>query len=526
MSSTSSTARWTSSAAPSTGPSPPPTSGRSLREPTQPPRRQQAERHAPVRGRPVRRRDLRLGQPQAGAPAGHRVPGHHRRRAVSRGRFVRRDRAGQQADRARHRLACRGWRSSSRRRRTRSRWSSPSSRSAPTSRRRRPRSRTRSPRRSLPASVTPTVQALNINASPVVISSIAATRPDGLEEVATIARTEIVPEIAAIEGVARADLTGGLERRASRSPSTRPSWPPPGISSAAGGRRPRRQQPDPPVRPAARRRVEDPGLDDRHAHLGRRRSRASSSGSARRPCPPATAAAAALAGASRAATQPSAAPVAPEADHHRRPRHRRARSRSPTTGYGRTNGQPALTLTVSKTSNANTVEVADAVQAKLTEIAARHPDQMTVTTVPDLSVFIKESRDGLAPRGRPRRALRDPDDLPVPVQPARDDRRRDQHPALDPDRARDHAADRRHHQHHDPGRPGGRRRTRGRRRDRRPREHLSPPRARRGSADRGHQRAQGGRRRDHRQHADDRRGLPAARLRRRPRHRSSSCRSR
>ena len=65
----------------------------------------------------------------------------------------------------------------------------------------------------LPDSATPTVQALNINASPVVISSIAATTPDGLEQVATIARKEIVPEIAAIEGVARADLTGGLETR-------------------------------------------------------------------------------------------------------------------------------------------------------------------------------------------------------------------------------------------------------------------------------------------------------------------------
>ncbi len=69
------------------------------------------------------------------------------------------------------------------------------------------------------------------------------------------------------------------------------------------------------------------------------------------------------------------------------------------TGYGRTNGQPALTLTVSKTSDANTVEVADAVQAKLTEIAGRHSAEMTVTTVQDLSGFIKESRDGLLREG-------------------------------------------------------------------------------------------------------------------------------
>ena len=70
-----------------------------------------------------------------------------------------------------------------------------------------------------------------------------------------------------------------------------------------------------------------------------------------------------------------------------------------TTGFGRTNGDQALTVTVSKQSNANTVEVADAVQAKLTEIGERHKDQLTVTTVADLSLFIKESADGLVREG-------------------------------------------------------------------------------------------------------------------------------
>jgi predicted Zn-dependent protease len=36
-----------------------------------------------------------------------------------------------------------------------------------------------------------------------------------------------------------------------------------------------------------------------------------------------------------------------------------------TTGYARTNGQPALTLTVTKTSSANTVSVAEAVRGAL-----------------------------------------------------------------------------------------------------------------------------------------------------------------
>ena len=54
---------------------------------------------------------------------------------------------------------------------------------------------------------------------------------------------------------------------------------------------------------------------------------------------------------------------------------------------------------MSKASNANTVEVADAVQAKLAEIAGRHQDQLTITTVADLSIFIKESATGLVREG-------------------------------------------------------------------------------------------------------------------------------
>ena len=65
----------------------------------------------------------------------------------------------------------------------------------------------------LPDSVEPDVSALNINASPVVIASIAATNEDGLEAAADIARTEIIPEILGLEGVASADLTGGLEQQ-------------------------------------------------------------------------------------------------------------------------------------------------------------------------------------------------------------------------------------------------------------------------------------------------------------------------
>jgi HAE1 family hydrophobic/amphiphilic exporter-1 len=62
----------------------------------------------------------------------------------------------------------------------------------------------------LPEGVEPQAQALNINAAPVIIASIAATSEDGLNRAAEIARTEILPELRAIDGVARADVTGGL----------------------------------------------------------------------------------------------------------------------------------------------------------------------------------------------------------------------------------------------------------------------------------------------------------------------------
>ncbi len=223
----------------------------------------------------------------------------------------------------------------------------------------------------LPESVTPTVQALNINASPVVISSIAATDANGLDEVATIARTEIAPEIAAIEGVARADLTGGLETRLAVTLD-------PAKLAAAGL--------------STQQVVAVLGANNLTLPSGQlpadgSRIPVSTIGRL------ATAAEIEALVVGYAGTPPAKTPVT-IADVGTV-----ALDAVATTGFGRTNGQPALTLTVSKTSNANTVEVADAVQAKLAEIAARHTDQLTVATVQDLSVFIKESRDGLLREG-------------------------------------------------------------------------------------------------------------------------------
>ena len=120
----------------------------------------------------------------------------------------------------------------------------------------------------LPANVEPQVTALNINAAPVIISSIAAKSEDGLDEVAQLTRTEIVPSIAAIEGVASADVTGGLEDQLLV--TLDPAGDDRGrrLGPADPGRPPG-EQPHAPVRSADRWRREDPGVDDGEHRHGR-----------------------------------------------------------------------------------------------------------------------------------------------------------------------------------------------------------------------------------------------------------------
>ena len=70
-----------------------------------------------------------------------------------------------------------------------------------------------------------------------------------------------------------------------------------------------------------------------------------------------------------------------------------------TTGYSRTDGTPSVTLSITKTGTANTVKVADEVQAKLDELGRTHAGVLAIRTVLDGSAFIKESRDGLLKEG-------------------------------------------------------------------------------------------------------------------------------
>jgi HAE1 family hydrophobic/amphiphilic exporter-1 len=236
----------------------------------------------------------------------------------------------------------------------------------------------------LPAGVEASVGAFNFSSAPVFIASVSAVSGTDLEGAAEIARTEIIPELASIPGVATADLAGGLEDRlvvtldperlAEAGVSTQQIVGvltannltlPGGELSVDGGRI--------PVSTIGR----FTSIDQIEGLVVGVRTPASVPG---------------------ASPSTSATPAAPRPITLAELGNVEVKSLA-TTGYGRTNGQPAVTISVSKTSAANTVSVAKAVQAKLDEIAGRHPGEIQIATVSNQSVFILESSEGLLREG-------------------------------------------------------------------------------------------------------------------------------
>ena len=242
----------------------------------------------------------------------------------------------------------------------------------------------------LPNTVTPQVTALNINSSPVIIASIAATSEDGLAEAARVAQEEIKPALLAIDGVGSVDITGGEEQRVLVTldpeklaangisigqvtgvlaannltfPSGEITTDTSNISVSTIGR----------IESVDAVRDLVVGVADPQAAPG-------------------------APGAPTASGEPAAPPAAPTPVTIGDVGTVEIQGVS-TTGYARTNGQPALSLSVSKTSDANTVLVADAVTAELDEAEALNADVVSVEIVSDFSGFIKESRDGLLREG-------------------------------------------------------------------------------------------------------------------------------
>jgi hydrophobic/amphiphilic exporter-1 (mainly G- bacteria), HAE1 family len=249
----------------------------------------------------------------------------------------------------------------------------------------------------LPSSVTPQVSALNINASPVIIASIAATSADGLPEAARIAETDIAPALLGLDGVASVDVTGGAVQRVTITLDP--------AKLAAGGITAQQVS---GVLSANNLTIPSGELRNDGSKVPVSTIAAIGSVDQIEQLVVGFRAVGATGGPGGTGTTPgaSAAPAAPAAP-------------TPvtigdlgtvtldsvaTTGYARTGTpetgvNPALSLSVSKTSNANTVEVADAVTAKLEALSGQHADAVSIKVVSDLSTFIKESRDGLLREG-------------------------------------------------------------------------------------------------------------------------------
>ena len=378
---------------------------------------------------------------------GHRVPGHHRHRAAARRRRGGRRRAGDQADRARHlrRAPPRGppvhvgQLARARRRAVLVRHRRQGD---PGRDRAEPAERGPARRRS-----TPQVTALNINASPVIIASIAATTEDGLDDAAAQSPGR---DRARRSWASRASAAS--TSRAARSSGSPITLDPDklaanGIVARPGHRGPRGEQPDLPVRPDHADGTQDPGLDDR-PH--RRPSTRSSSmvvgvktaaggvpgaGARRAGGRPRASAAPGRTGGSGAPRGPrrigrARRPAGAHPGHDRRPRHGRDRRRRH--DRLRPHQRQAVALAV----RLQDLERQHRRGRRRRHRQARRARASSTRTPSTIAGRLGPVRlhQGVARRpasgGRPRRPLRDPDDLPVPVQPPLHPRRRGQHPAV------------------------------------------------------------------------------------------------
>ena len=267
---------------------------------------------------------------------------------------------------------------------------------------------------SLPAGVTPQVTALDINATPVITAAIQGANGASQDQVAQLAQGVVLPGLQGLAGVGQVSLTGGVDRvvQVTLDPAALVAD---GISVGQVAGVLQANNVTIPAGSLSQGGTSIPvsalhqfsSLDElRNLVVGVRQTAATAAATGAATGAIGGAAGAGLAGTGLAGAATgtggaigTSAPVAAApvpvrlgdiatvaiADVY-------------STGYARLDGAPAITLTVSKTTDANTVNVADAVRAKLSSIQAQNPS-LKITVVDDLSSFIKESRDGLLREG-------------------------------------------------------------------------------------------------------------------------------
>jgi HAE1 family hydrophobic/amphiphilic exporter-1 len=264
----------------------------------------------------------------------------------------------------------------------------------------------------LPSTVTPQVSALDINASPVIIASVAATSSDGLNAATLVAQQDIVPALLALDGVASVDLTGAETPRvtitldpARLTEAGITEQQITGVLSANNLTIPSGEVRSDGTKTSVSTIAAIGSVDEiQNLVVGVRTPM--TAGGTGTPGASAVPVASAAPQAPSASSSPGAA-VAPPAlptpvtigDLGTVELATVAAGGYARTGTPETGVNPALSLSISKTSNANTVEVANEVTAALEELGKQHADVVTVTVVSDLSTFINESRDGLLREG-------------------------------------------------------------------------------------------------------------------------------
>ncbi len=223
---------------------------------------------------------------------------------------------------------------------------------------------------SLPQGVSPQVSAFNINQAPVVIASISSAS-SSLTELSQVAATQVVPELEGITGVANVRVTGGLTGQvtvtldAAAIARTGVSYQQ--IAAALGAAN--------VTIPAGQLAAGDEAIPvtviSQLASLDALRQ--------------------IVVGVDQAGGAPVPVHLGDVAAI--------AQRQVAASGYGSLNGRQALGISISKTVSANTVQVADAVTAKLHEIAASGGSDLKIDVVSNQADFIIESRDGLLREG-------------------------------------------------------------------------------------------------------------------------------
>ncbi|MGC8634761.1 MAG: efflux RND transporter permease subunit [Candidatus Limnocylindrales bacterium] len=259
----------------------------------------------------------------------------------------------------------------------------------------------------LPAGVTPQVTALDINATPVITAGIQGAGATSPDQVAQLAQNVVVPELQGLAGVGQVSLTGGATRvlQVTLDPARLAAD---GISVEQVAGILQANNITIPAGSLSQGSASIPvsalhqfaSLDEiRNLVVGIQ-------GGSQATAAPGSGTAAAGTGFSAGSLPAAQLPTPTEGRALTAPTPIRLGDIASvevtdvqSTGYARLNGAPAITITVSKTTDANTVNVANAVEAKFASIEAQYGSQLRITTVDDLSSFIKESRDGLLREG-------------------------------------------------------------------------------------------------------------------------------